>query len=169
MKSYQTCERETLHGDVQAEFLPYIFLWQNSFWYGWENKEQNYKREIIWNRDKRGCKEFSSTKALYDALYPMMENFLKSNQDKQFESFFGLMPELFNLLGCEDDKTAYLAMIHLPDYLVDFYPKNKGQSTMFRRWSQKGRHPCIDRFHTAERGPIINIFFWISCSKIVRN
>lgn len=100
----------------------------------------------------------------------MMDNFWrKSNQDKQFESFFGLMPELCNLLGCEDDKTANPAMIHLPDYLVDFYPKNEGQSTMFRRWAQKGRHPCIDRFDTAERGPIINIFFWIYCSKIVRN
>ena len=75
-------------------------------------------------------KNFSSTKALYDAVYPMIEKFWrKSNQDQLFESFFGLMPESCKLLDCQDSRAANLVMIHLPDYLVGFYHKNKSQTT----------------------------------------
>ena len=77
-------------------------------------KEKLYGTEI-----NEEVKNLSSTKALYDAIYPIIEKFwLKSNQDQLFESFFGLMPESCKLLNCENHKAANLVMIHLPDYLV---------------------------------------------------
>jgi hypothetical protein len=88
-------------------------------------KEKLYGTEI-----NELVNNLSCTKALYDAIYPIFEKFWrKSNQDQLFESFFRLMPESCKFLDCEDYKAANPVMIHLPDHLVGFCHKNKGQIT----------------------------------------
>ena len=70
----------------------------------------------------------SSTVALFNALLPLYETFLrKKNQDKLFESFYGLIPRSSELLNCQDYKVANLIMIHLPEHLIGFY--NTSQTT----------------------------------------
>ena len=60
----------------------------------------------------------------------MIEKFWqKSNQDQLFESLFGLILESCKLLDCQDSKAANLVTIHLPDYMIGFYHKNKSQTT----------------------------------------
>ena len=112
-------------------------------------KEKLYGTEI-----NEEVKNLSSTKALYDAIYPIIEKFWrKSNQDQLFESFFGLMPEPCKLLNCENHKAANLVMIHLPDYLVGFCHKNKGLTTQtVVSEDLASQLSSIGRIDPAERG-----------------
>ena len=90
-------------------------------------KRKIIKEKLHGTEINEEVKNLSFTKALYDAIYPIIEKFWrKSNQDQLFESFFGLMSESCKLLNCENHEAANLVMIHLPDYLVGFYHKSKG-------------------------------------------
>ncbi len=128
-------------------------------------KNKIIKEELYGTEINKLVKNLSCTKALYDSVYPIMEKFWRKptktnfcNQNQLFETFFGLMPESCKLLNCEDYKVANLVMIHLPDYLVGFYHKNKGQttSTVVSEYtaSQLTSFGIID---PAERGPLIYV------------
>ena len=115
-------------------------------------KENLYETEI-----NKLVKNLSCTKALYDAVYPIVEKFWrKCNEDQLFESFFGLMPESCKLLECEDYKAANLVMIHLPDHLVGFYHKNKGQTaqSVVSEEDTSSQLTSIGRIDPTEHGPL---------------
>ena len=121
-------------------------------------EEKLYGTEI-----NKEVENWSSTKALYDAIYPIIEKFWrKTNQDQLFESFFGLMPESCKLLNCENHKAANLVMIHLPDYLVGFYHENKGQTTQtVVSEDSASQLSSIGRINPTERGPLTYVAGYI--------
>ena len=65
----------------------------------------------------------SSSEVLFNVLLNLYETFCqKKNQDKLLESFYSLIPQLCELLNCEDFRAATLVMIHIPDHLIIWLP-----------------------------------------------
>lgn len=67
------------------------------------------------------------------------------------------MSESCKFLDCKNHKAANLVMIHLPDYLVGFYHKNKAQTTQ----TVVSQLSSIGRTDPAERSPLTYVAGYI--------
>ena len=92
-----------------------------------ESIKERIREENFYGTETTVClNAVSSTVALFNALLPLYETFLrKKNQDKRLESFYGLIPRSSELLNC--DKVENLITIHFPEYLIGF--SNTSQTT----------------------------------------
>ena len=78
-------------------------------------KNNIIKENIYGDEINNGLKTASPSEAFFKAILPLYENFfLKKNQDKLLESFYGLIPQSCEFLNCDDFRVASLIMIHIP-------------------------------------------------------
>ena len=108
-------------------------------------------------------KEVSSSKALYDAVSPIYNNFCrKKNQDKMLEDFYGLLPiDPTTFLHCTDGNVANLIMIEIPDRLVGYFKISNSREEARNNPTQPEAESKTIELNPSERGPLSYIAGYI--------
>ncbi len=124
-------------------------------------KRKLIKEDLFGSGINSALKKVSSSKALFDAVLPIYNQFCrKKNQDKMLEDFYGLLPINPNaFLNCTDGKVANLIMIEIPDRLVGFFKVARS-----REEASSNPTPSLNsavEIDPSERGPLSYIAGYI--------